>query len=719
MTQILQGYLFDVKVVGTTAYLIVVDKNFENPIVLKDEFYPEVYLYSKKSGEIKRIARNLIRRKLAKVAEFVYRTEFLSRKRIPVLRLRALNYRKLCEYLKGLPVHIEVFNTDIQPALYYMIKKAIFPTAWVKIETKDSSVVSINTSDSRYDTEYQSPSFRVLRMWTKGSPFLPVGPGVNLIVSFENTEHRFETDSPEEVLQGLKHIFHTYDPHIILTKGGDSYILPVLFDWQRTLGIDISLDRVSSPYQHFRIKPRKRKGSSYFSYGRMYYRYQPVYLFGRIHIDEINSFFYSETGIEGIIEVSRLSRMPIDVISRTTIGTAMTALQYDYAIRNNILIPGRKAIAEEFRSADELLVADKGGLIFMPPPGCHRNVHEIDFSQMYPSIMVKYNISPETIRTDGGDIIVPEAGYGIDMSFQGIVPSVLAPVLKKRLKYKKTAKQNPIYDKRQNAIKWILVTCFGYLGYKNARFGRIEAHEAVTAFGRETLLQAKEITEENGYRVLHGQTDSLWIVREDENALPVNELCKKITEETGIIMHHEGTYEWIVFAWSKTHPGISAINKYFGKFSDGRIKVRGLMLRKMDTPAFIKTAQKKMLEKLAELGITEKGKQAVLSIFEEYRDALHQGKIPLAELVIYRRVSKPVEKYKVETDLSVVLNLMNEKGIEISPGETVGYILSEGQYRAVPVGFSPVQIDFDRYEELLKRALEEVLTPFLDTKEQF
>ncbi len=56
------------------------------------------------------------------------------------------------------------------------------------------------------------------------------------------------------------------------------------------------------------------------------------------------------------------------------------------------------------------------------------------------------------------------------------------------------------FKARQNALKWILVTCFGYLGYKNARFGRIEAHEAVTAFGRDKLLTAKEICEERGMK---------------------------------------------------------------------------------------------------------------------------------------------------------------------------------------------------------------------------
>ena len=72
-------------------------------------------------------------------------------------------------------------------------------------------------------------------------------------------------------------------------------------------------------------------------------------------------------------------------------------------------------------------------------------------------------------------------------------------------------KKREIYNRKQTALKWMLVTCFGYLGYRNARFGRIEAHEAVTAFGRESLLQAKEICEEEGFELLHAITDSLWI----------------------------------------------------------------------------------------------------------------------------------------------------------------------------------------------------------------
>jgi DNA polymerase elongation subunit (family B) len=63
-------------------------------------------------------------------------------------------------------------------------------------------------------------------------------------------------------------------------------------------------------------------------------------------------------------------------------------------------------------------------------------------------------------------------------------------------------------------------------------FGRIEAHEAVTAFGRETLLQAKEIAEDRGFRMLHALTDSLWIAKAGTTKDDLLSLCDEITGET-------------------------------------------------------------------------------------------------------------------------------------------------------------------------------------------
>ncbi len=72
---------------------------------------------------------------------------------------------------------------------------------------------------------------------------------------------------------------------------------------------------------------------------------------------------------------------------------------------------------------------------------------------------------------------VPEAGYRLCHRREGLVPRTSGPSWHSREQLKARAKElapeeaRP-YKERQTALKWMLVTCFGYLGYKNARFGQ-------------------------------------------------------------------------------------------------------------------------------------------------------------------------------------------------------------------------------------------------------
>ena len=160
------------------------------------------------------------------------------------------------------------------------------------------------------------------------------------------------------------------------------------------------------------------------------------------------------------------------------------------------------------------------------------------------------------------------------------------------------------------------MTCFGYLGYRNARFGRIEAHEAVTAFGREKLLHAKEICEEEGFELLHALTDSLWIRRKGLREEDVMELCRKISEATGITMNLEGLYRWMVFLPSKGNPESPVANRYFGLFKNGKIKARGLAFRRGDTPRLVQEAQLRMLEVLGEAKDTDEYRSKIPKILD-------------------------------------------------------------------------------------------------------
>jgi DNA polymerase-2 len=161
-----------------------------------------------------------------------------------------------------------------------------------------------------------------------------------------------------------------------------------------------------------------------------------------------------------------------------------------------------------------------------------------------------------------------------------------------------------VYKARASAHNWLLVTCFGYLGYRNARFGRIEAHEAVTAYGREALLRAKEVCEDFGFTVLHMYVDGLWVKPEADGAITrpaeYEPLLAAITEHTHLPISLDGIFRWVAFLPSRQDGRVPVPNRYFGVFQDGSLKVRGIEVRRHDTPPFIAQTQKDMLEILAQ-----------------------------------------------------------------------------------------------------------------------
>ena len=268
----------------------------------------------------------------------------------------------------------------------------------------------------------------------------------------------------------------------------------------------------------------------------------------------------------------------MQTVARVSTGTGISAMQVATAQRRGVLVPWQKRQPESLKTGQDLFAADKGGLVYNPIAGLYEGVAELDFTAMYPSIMVHYNVSPETVeaRCCEGEQ-VPELGTSICRHRVGLVPETLAPLLEKRNRYKAMIRELPPgdpqrqrFERRYSAHKWLLVTCFGYLGYKNARFGRIEAHEAVNAYGREVLLQAKELVEEAGFRVLHLYVDGLWIQREGADQAEYDRLLNQIQNETGLRVALEGVYNWLAFLPSRTEPRVAVANRYFGAYEDGR-----------------------------------------------------------------------------------------------------------------------------------------------------
>jgi DNA polymerase elongation subunit (family B) len=369
----------------------------------------------------------------------------------------------------------------------------------------------------------------------------------------------------------------------------------------------------------------------------------------------------------------------------------MSSLQFYQAIKDDVLIPRNKSIPEAFKTAYELLVGDRGGFVFEPKVGAHDFVGEVDFSSMYPVLMANNNISAETVLCKccpDSPLRIPELNYHICTKRKGIVPKTLRLVVNKRLFYKRMKEETQnqqlreVYDKRQIALKWILVTCFGYLGYRNAKFGTVDGHMGVCAFGREALLKAAHTAEKHGFEVVHGIVDSLWLKKRDATVEEYTGLCKIISERVGVPINFEGRYKWIVFLPSKTHPRIGVLNRYYGVMENGKVKVRGLEVRRRDTPRFVYDAQKEMIETLASANNSIELRQRIpeaLEVVKKYRQKLLDGEVPIWDLIVTKHLSRNPKRYRQHASQVIAAEQLIKEGADVHAGTNIRFLFTHAE----------------------------------------
>ncbi len=697
---------------------------------------PSIYAAADDRADLNEVLRDNDAMQLVQGHQFVRRQEKITDlDKTTVLKLTLSDPAKTpalarrIERLGGRFGRFRLYNVDLLSAQSYFYHHDIFPLAYCSIHEKGSRLVW-DVRDDVWSTDYALPEFRSMRLDVrikKEAGKLPkfADPIASIIIR-EGSRTIEIGDSPEaNLLSGLESEVARIDPDFIFTDGGDSFLFPYLTARaeQNSAGLSLSRDR-----SIFLTRPAK-EGTSYFSYGRIHFKPSAVKLYGRIHLDTHNSFIWDEGGLPGLYEVARVCRMPLHTASRASIGKCMSSLQFYHATKKGILIPWKPMIAEHFKTYQELLVADRGGFIFEPEIGVHEKVAEFDFASLYPNIMMRKNLSAETVRCSccpDSKERVPELGYNICEKRLGIVPISLQILIEKRARYKKLKKEaadpkmKDLYDARQGSLKWILVTSFGYLGFNNAKFGRIDAHIAVCAFDRHVFLKASRIAEGLGFRVLHGIVDSFWVQKRNATAEDYVNLKLAIEQQTDFEISFEGVYKWIAFVHSRESSKVPVANRYFGAFEDGSIKMRGIEARRHDTPEFFAKFQVQVLKMMARANTIAEVRELmpqIKDLFGRHSQLLMDRRVAIEELVFTKQVSKDTSEHQdrntIEND---ALRRLAEEGRPLKAGQVIRYVIADYERgrKAVPIELASDKTTYDpaRYVELLAQVCNSVTAPF-------
>ena len=660
-----------------------------------------------------------------------------------------------------------LYNTDLPLSQMYFYEKDLFPislcgfTVIQKERPRDKThyeLVSLELMDDNEVLFYDLPPLKAvwleIKVQQKGikayynEPLAYAEVGIvendsdNVPRADGYKQRKIVIDKADEVenLRTISKVIEKLNPDIILTQQGDEFVFPYLAARASVHRISkelyFSRDKTPLAYCIFDLSGNS---DHYMSYGVVRRRSKTqVYFTGRFHLDTTSyaSLHFTEGNIPGVIEVARVSRVPLQRLARITIGGALQSIQYYYAYKLDHLIPPFKKSPEGFRNGMDLIKGDRGGHIFEPLIGVFDHVVELDFSSMYPSLMANYNISSETLNCkccekDGTGIKVPGLDFHICSKREGIIAKSIKLPLDKRLECKAYNRTHDDlrYKFTDIALKWVLVVSFGYLGFRNARFGKIEAHQTVCAFAREFLMRSAEIAKKYGCRIIHGIVDSLWN-QDTKKRTPeqferiTRKIAREITEETRIPMSWDGMYNIITFLPSQAIPEVPTLNHYWGIKTDGEVKVRGIEVRRRDMPQLIKTAQREFINVFQGVesvdAFMERVPEAKRLLFN-YVEYIQSGKVSRSELTIKQRISRRPSQYKVNSYQAVAARQLERSGVIASPGKNVFYIIlnadADPQFPEKKVILSDLydsrkhHYDKKKYVELLKRSFKNMF-PF-------
>jgi DNA polymerase elongation subunit (family B) len=739
----LSGRLFDAYAKGDKMVCWIRDDNGET-VKVEDKWSHPIYVAADDNSLFKKILESDDLAEHISTSDFVPKYEKLTdTKQSMVLQIRLKDSNKATRIASEIEKkfrfgEIRLYNVDVLPTQTYFYEHGLFPTCYCHVDVGKSGL-HWNIKDDVWCTDYELPQFdnihlRVFPKVLEGTiPQHTDRIGYIEIQKYSNNEIiRIEENSETDVLIELMKVVADMNPDFVLTDDGDSFTFPYLIERANNNNIPLELGRENDGG----LTKDAKEAISYFSYGKIFFKPTTVKLPGRIHIDTDNSFIMGESGLPGLYELARVCRMPFHTASRASIGKCMSSLQFYTAGMKNLLIPWKPTLAEHIKTMEELLVADRGGMILEPYIGVHENVAELDFVSLYPSIMEQKNISAETVFCQccpDSKLGVPGLhNYYICEKRIGLVPTALEILLKKRKIYKRlrnSTRDNKLkeeYDARQTALKWVLVTSFGYLGFNNAKFGRIDAHIAVCAFDREILIQTIRTAEEQRFRVLHAIVDSIWVQKHGDrnpSQCDYDALKQTIENKTNFAISLEGVYKWIAFVPSKSNDILGVPNRYFGVFQDGTLKLRGIEARRHDTPIFFSNYQQLILNTLSEANTINEVKSMfpkIHRIFQTHLRFLKERRVSLNELAFTKRISKNYNEYEDRNTVehNAILNLSGG-GKSLKAGQILKYIVTDyyrknSKKRSIPIELinSRTKYDIKRYSELLREVTNTITEPF-------
>jgi hypothetical protein len=350
----------------------------------------------------------------------------------------------------------------------------------------------------------------------------------------------------------------------------------------------------------------------------------------------------------------------------------------------------------------------KGGLVQPPLRGRHYNVRGADCVGMYPEIVMRHNISSETIactccqndpkareRALTGDSELDNKGYWI-CNKQGLFPKFMQGLKEKRKEFKDLrdaagdsgdTEAYRQYDTAQLAIKIYMNSSYGAFGFRKFQYADKRVAELITAFGRRFASGAKDLAESDkyGFVCIYGDTDGLLLkggsTRSYETSFDsrFDEFLKECYQRFNLLIDNDRNFLEVTPVEKKQYLGIDAKTK--------KVIVKGLEGKKRGQCRFINDEFTRFIANY------EKG----LDPIPDVQAGLHRldsGQLSPEDLVIKIQLKRKPSKYKQQNSVQAKIG----KKLKRKKGEMIEYYKTGIDGDAASIHFKDASLE--KYKEM-------------------
>uniref|UniRef100_A0A674E970 DNA polymerase n=1 Tax=Salmo trutta TaxID=8032 RepID=A0A674E970_SALTR len=362
------------------------------------------------------------------------------------------------------------------------------------------------------------------------------------------------------------------------------------------------------------------------------------------------------------MEMARVTGVPLTYLLSRGQQIKVVSQLLRQAMKQGLVMPVVKPEGGEDYTGATVIEPEKG---YYSVP-----IATLDFSSLYPSIMMAHNLcyttllqkgsaeklglTPEDfIKTPTGDLFVKSSVR------KGLLPDILEDLLSARKKAKAELKKETdpfkkqVLDGRQLALKISANSVYGFTGAQVGKLPCLEISQSVTGFGRQMIEQTKQLVESkytiaNGYqadaKVIYGDTDSVMVKLGVDTVSRAMEVGREAAEWVSshftppIKLEFEKVYYPYLLINKKRYAGL-----YFSSSADTHDKMdcKGIETVRRDNCTLVANLINTCLQTI----LIDRDPQGAVAHAKEVISDLLCNRIDISQLVITKELTRTAQEY--------------------------------------------------------------------------